>query len=88
MADRKAQQKYYPPEWDPSKGSINTFRGSHHLRQRASKLKTEGILVVRCVPFSSPPPLPSPSPSLPCPALTLAPASRCPGTSGASNATK
>lgn len=46
MAERKATNKYYPPEWNPSKGSINTFKGSHPLRERARKLD-QGILVVR-----------------------------------------
>lgn len=46
QAERKATNKYYPPEWDPSHGSLNTFHGQHHLRERAKKIG-EGILVVR-----------------------------------------
>lgn len=46
MADRKATNKYYPPEWEPKHGSINKFRGSHPLRSRASKI-SQGIMVVR-----------------------------------------
>jgi coiled-coil domain-containing protein 130 len=53
MAERRAQQKYYPPEWDPRKGSLNTFHGQHPLRERARRLASDGILVVRFeLPFN------------------------------------
>lgn len=46
MAERKAVNKYYPPEWRPEKGGINKFRGTHALRERARKLHM-GILIIR-----------------------------------------
>ncbi|KFM71934.1 Coiled-coil domain-containing protein 130-like protein, partial [Stegodyphus mimosarum] len=52
MAERKAVNKYYPPEWTPAKGSINKFRGTHALRERARKLHM-GILIIRFeMPFN------------------------------------
>jgi coiled-coil domain-containing protein 130 len=52
MAERRATNKWYPPDWDPSMGSVNQYWGQHPLRERAKKLK-EGILVVRFeMPFN------------------------------------
>ena len=47
QSDRKAVNRYYPPDFDPNKhGSINKYRNSHPLRERAKRL-SEGILVIR-----------------------------------------
>mmetsp|Transcript_15883 Transcript_15883/g.62054 ORF Transcript_15883/g.62054 Transcript_15883/m.62054 type:complete len:325 (-) Transcript_15883:67-1041(-) len=46
MADRKAVNKYYPPDWEPKHGSVNKYHGQHPLRDRARKLD-QGILIIR-----------------------------------------
>ena len=52
LAAARADNFYYPPGWDPSKGSINKFQKSHPLGARASQID-KGILVVRFeMPFN------------------------------------
>lgn len=53
LAAARADNFYYPPDHDPRKGSRNKQLGQHHLRERAARLTSEGILVVRFeLPFN------------------------------------
>lgn len=49
LAAARADNFYYDPGWTPAAGSLNTYHGTHALGKRASKLKSQGILVIRCV---------------------------------------
>ncbi|CAM8876546.1 unnamed protein product [Rhodiola kirilowii] len=46
LAAARADNFYYPPEWTPNQGSLNTFHGQHALRERARKID-QGILIIR-----------------------------------------
>ncbi|RXW25600.1 hypothetical protein EST38_g198 [Candolleomyces aberdarensis] len=44
--------RYYPPDWEPSKGGLNKYHGKHALGDRARKLD-QGILITRFeLPFN------------------------------------
>nr|CAD7589930.1 unnamed protein product [Timema genevievae] len=46
MGERKGTNHYYPPDYNPAKGGLNKFLGTHALRERARKLHL-GILIIR-----------------------------------------
>lgn len=52
LAAARADNFYFPPEWDPKKGGLNKQQGQHPLRERAKKLD-QGILVIRYASYSS-----------------------------------
>lgn len=52
LAAARADNFYYPPEWEPKKGGLNKFNGQHALRERARKID-QGILIIRFeMPFN------------------------------------
>uniref|UniRef100_F1L7V0 Coiled-coil domain-containing protein 130 n=1 Tax=Ascaris suum TaxID=6253 RepID=F1L7V0_ASCSU len=53
MGERKGQNFYYPPDFDYKKHkTLNSYHGTHALRERAAKIK-QGILIIRFeMPFN------------------------------------
>ncbi|CEG45570.1 C2C2-type Zn-finger protein [Plasmopara halstedii] len=53
LAATQADGYYYPAEWRPEHGSLNSYHGSHPLGKRAKHLASDGVLVVRFeMPYS------------------------------------
>lgn len=46
MGERKGVNKWYPPDYDPAKGGLNKWQGTHALRERARKIHL-GIIIIR-----------------------------------------
>lgn len=46
MGERKGTNKWYPPDYDPKKGGLNAWQGTHALRERARKIHL-GIIIIR-----------------------------------------
>eukprot|EP00300_Choanocystis_sp_HF-7_P037538 c53721_g1_i1.p1 GENE.c53721_g1_i1~~c53721_g1_i1.p1 ORF type:complete len:296 (+),score=47.26 c53721_g1_i1:73-960(+) len=54
MGERKGQNHYIPPDFDPAThGTLNGYQGVHPLREKARKLQTDGVIISRFeLPFS------------------------------------